>query len=201
VFAGPAPERIQHALAALCAERGYEQLDLAGLCSRAGVGEEEFHRHFTDLDECFSLTVERGTEALLAAVGAAFLAEAGWRRQLRACAWALLDFLRADLDWARLMVSEAAGAPERAREARDRGMQALAALLDLARTELPDPSSVPPATDEVTAGAIYARIHLAVEEDGLAHGEQLVPELMYIAVRPYFGDAAARAELEEPRPG
>jgi AcrR family transcriptional regulator len=192
--------RLQAALCRLCAERGYPNFSPADLCRRAGLGEGDLRRHYPDLDACFTATVAEGTRRLVLAVAAAFSAERGWQNQLRACAWALLDFLRADLDWARLMVSEVHAAPEPARQAREQGMAALASLLDLARAELPDPERLPAHTAELTAGAIYARIHAAVETDGLAEGERLVPELLYLAARPYFGAELARRELAIHRP-
>ena len=193
-------QRIQGALKALCAARGYAGLETTEVCGAAGVSETEFHRHFADLDECFAVVVEEGTAGLLAFVGGAFLEFESWRERFRACAWALLDYLRADPEWARLMVTETPEAPPRARAAREGGMEALATLLDLARGETEDPGSIPPDTASHLAGAIYSRVQLAVEADGLAHGEELVPELLYVAVSAYFGPEAALEELEAPRP-
>jgi AcrR family transcriptional regulator len=193
--------RILTALTGLCAERGYRALELGLLLRRAGLGERQFHRHFRDLEDCFCTAVEEGTDALLLAVGTAALSAAScWRRQLRAVAYALLDFLLADPDRARLMVIEVPGSGPRAELIRDRGMQALATFVDLARAELADPDSVPASTAETTAGAIYNRLHEAIAAGRLdrPHGERMVSELMYTAVLPYMGREAALAELEVP---
>lgn len=191
--------RIEAATTAVCAERGYAGADLAAVLERAGVGEEEFHRHFADLEDCLCAVVQAGTEELLARSAAVFADRQGWRNQLRAFAYVMLDFLCEDPDRARVMVVESP-ALERAREIRDQGRAALAALIDLGRLEIPDPSSVPPNVAEVTAGAISNRIQIAIEADDFPALETMVPELMYTAVRPYLGLEAALEEIDAPRP-
>jgi hypothetical protein len=143
--------------------------------------------------------IQVGTDELLARAAAAFAAERGWRNQLRAVAYAMLDFLQEDPDRARLMVIESLDSGERAVEIREEGMAALAALIDLGRQELDDPDSIPANTAELTAGAVYNHIHVAIEQ-GQLH-ESMVPELMVTAVRPYLGTEAALEELSIPPPG
>lgn len=186
-------------MSGLCAECGYAEVSLAAVLRRAGVGEGEFHRHFADLEDCFCAVVQRGTDELLARAGVAFAARQGWRDQLRAVAYAMRDFLQEDPARARVMVVESPTACERSLAIRQQGMAGLAALIDLGRGELDDPDSVPSTTAELTAGAIYNRIHAAVE-DGSPLEDAMVRELMVAAVRPYLGADAALAELDAPRP-
>jgi len=186
-------------MAALCAERGYLAVDLDAVLERAGVGEEDFHCHFVDLEDCFCSIVKTGTDELLSRAGAAFATQEGWANQLRAVGYAMLDFLNEDPARARVMVVESFAACERSRGIRERGMAALAALIDLARLELEDADSIPRTTAELTAGAAYNHIHVAVES-GKPLTEKMVRELMYVAVRPYLGVDAALAELDVPRP-
>lgn len=150
-------------------------------------------------EEEFCAAVQAGTDELLARAGAAFAAREGWREQLRAVAYEMRDFLREDPERARVMVVESFSAYERSRQIREGGMAALAALIDLGRAELADPESVPAKTAELTAGAVYNRIHTAIEA-GEPLTDEMVRELMYTAVRPYMGREAALAELELPRP-
>lgn len=195
-------ERLEAAMASLCAERGYAAVDRAALLERAGVGEGGFERCFADLEDCFCSLVRSGTEELLLRAAAAFAARAGWQAQLRATAWEMLDFLREDPGRAWAMVVDSPSACARSREIRERGMAALAALIDLGRAEAPDSAAIPPAAAEIAAGAIYNNIHAAVQEARLdAHGEAMVRELMYTAVRPFLGTEAALTELDAPRPG
>jgi AcrR family transcriptional regulator len=195
----PGLERIIAALDAVAAERGYGSTDLAAVLERAGVGEAEFERHFVDLEDCFCAAVQAGTDELLTRAGAAFAADRPWRDQMRVVAYAMCDFLREDPARARVMVVESFSACDRSRQIRENGMAALAALIDLARTELDEPEAAPANTAELIAGAIYNRIHAAVE-GGKPLTETMVRELMYTAVRPYYGVDAALAELDKARP-
>lgn len=200
---GAERRRLEAAITALAAERGFAGTDAAAVCRRAGLGEEVFARHFASPEDCFCAAMQSATEALLARVGAAFAAAAdGWRNQIRAVAYVMLAFFQEDPARARLMVVESPLAGARSRRIRDDGRAALAALLDRARSELPDPAAVSPTTTTatVTAGAISNRIQVAVEADDLDALPAMVPELMYTAVKPYFGTEAALEELHIPPP-
>jgi hypothetical protein len=77
----------------------------------------------------------------------------------------------------------------------------LVKLIDEGRQETADPDALSPALAEAVFGSIYQT--LARELGGAGSGaepEQFVPQLMYLAVRPYLGEAAAREELTMPAP-
>jgi AcrR family transcriptional regulator len=192
-------DAILAATVALVAERGYPSLTVAVICARAGLIERDFHRHFRDAEDAFCTVIEEGTSELLNRALPVFAAQPAWDAGLRAVAYELRDFLLENPCRARVMVIESFRACDRSRRIRERGMSALAAIIDLGRAELPDPDSPPPNTAELTAGAIYNRIHTALEA-GETLADERVRELMYIAVRPYLGIDAALAELEAPRP-
>lgn len=144
--------------------------------------------------------VSEGTEELLARVGAAYGSAGGpWEERLRAVAYELRDFLREDPRRARAMLLEAPEGSGEARRAREWGVEALAALIDLGREEHPDPASVPPAAAELAAGVVHDRIHTAVEA-GEPLGDEMVRELMFSAVLPFRGREAALRELRAPAP-
>jgi len=192
--------RLADALTALAAERGYAQLTLADLLQRAEIDEGAFHRHFVDLDACAAEAVRAGTDELLTRAAAAFLVEQGWRNQLRAVAYALLAFLQEDPARAHLMVVDSLAAGPEAIAIREGGMQGLTELIDQGRQEMDDPDSVSRTAAETTAGTIYNRMHVAIEAGDLAAGREMVPELMFTAVRPYCGREAALEELSIPPP-
>jgi len=144
--------------------------------------------------------VRGGAEQLLIRLGAAFAAETGWVNQLRAVAYGLRDFLVEDPRRARAMMIEAPHGNAETRRIREEGIEALTALIDLGRAEMADPGSLPHPVAAITAGAIFNRIHAALQA-GPKLGDEMVRELMYTAVMPYLGVEAALAELEAPAPG
>lgn len=151
-------------------------------------------------EDRFCRTVHAATEELLQRVAIAFSTEEAWRDRLRAVAYEMLRFLCEDEDRARMMTVDVLYAGERAQLVREQGMQALIELIDQGRQEMPDPDSMTRATAEGIGGAIYHRMHVAIAAGRFDALEPMVPELMYNAVLPYMGTAAAHEELGLPPP-
>ena len=67
-------------------------------------------------------------------------------------------------------------------------------LIDEGRGETDDPDSLTRATAVGVGGVIFARVQEAVAAGELELGEEELPQLMYAAVFPYLGAAAAEQE-------
>jgi hypothetical protein len=50
-------------------------------------------------------------------------------------------------------------------------------------------------TAEITAGAVYGTMLGKVEAGAIERGEEILPELVYMAVMPYLGARVAEDEL------
>jgi hypothetical protein len=148
----------------------------------------------------FADRVQAGTLELMQRVAAAYAAEDAWGDGMRAVAYELRRFLLEDPGRAREMVLEAPFGDPRTREVREQGIAGLTALIDLARAELPDPGAVSPIVAQITAGAVYNRLHQGVEAGPEALSVEMVRELMYAVVLPYQGLDAALRELSLPPP-
>ncbi len=192
--------RIQRALIELTLEHGFAEVRLAQLLQRAEVSQEEFRRHFGDLEECFCSFYLEMRDEFMRRVGAAFLAEKGWRNQIRAAAWETAAFIGEDLGRARISFVEVWFAGERAKLIRDEAMQALFAMIDAGRQERDD-DSISALTAEFVGSAVYQRLQTGIERGDLAALEAEVPELMYAVVLPYLGREAAEEELNRGREG
>lgn len=193
-------ERLRDALLDLCFEFDFQALGLDDLLARAGVGEAEFHRSFTDLEDCFCAVLQAQTDELMMRVAATFATDQGWRDRLRAVSHEMLRFLREDprRAWMMAVVSPAAG--ERSRLIRDQGMQALIELIDQGCQEMADSSSLSRFTAETLGSAIYERMRVMIERRDFDALPSLCPELMYSAVLPYLGPEVATEELTIPAP-
>jgi len=166
----------------------------------AKVDRQTFERNFADLQECFVDVLAELSEQFLRAVAEACASESRWRLQIRAVAYAMLEFLVEDADRARFLFVESPFGGDRAQLIRDQGLEAMYDLIDRGRYELPDPDRVSRATAEAIAGTIFNRIHTAIEQGALEVGTAMVPELMYTVVLPYLGAEAAMEELSIPPP-
>ncbi len=192
--------KLREALLDLCAERGYADLGLEDLLDRAGVDAAVFHRHYADLDACFNAVLAQSYEEFFEVAQKAVADQAGWRDRMRATAYALLRFLRADERVARLAAVEAQHGGEGALRLFVQTFNRLVDLIDEGSAEAGGPDSPSRATAVGVGGVVFARVQEAVAEGELGLGEEEIPQLMYAAVFPYFGAEAAEEELRIPPP-
>jgi AcrR family transcriptional regulator len=198
-----APEeraRIARAMVELVGANGYRQTPLGEVLTAAAVDGPGFHRHFASKEECFVAVWGELTLAHGALAAHAFDANGPWRERMRAAAWVTLRYLQADLNRTRFLVLEVLNAGELAQAHRDLAIATQVEWIDAGRRELDDPSSVSRSTAEHIAGAINEMLIRKTRSGEIVKGATVVRELMYLAVRPYLGEAAAREELRWPAP-
>jgi AcrR family transcriptional regulator len=198
----PEWERICQALIDLVLERGYELTTIEAIVARAGVERTEFDRFFSDKEDCFVQAFwTYVVEVFEGRVFAAFEQYDNWRDGLRASAYEAARFIRDNPRESRFGSIEMMQVGPVAQAHRERQLHRIVDLIDAGRQELDDPDSVNRAVAEAALGAIYTMAIKELSEGGGAGaGERLVPELMYLAVRPYLGDEVAREELTIPPP-
>jgi AcrR family transcriptional regulator len=192
--------RLRGALLDLSLRRGYPDFDLETLLERAEVDIDGFHAHFTDLEDCFCTILAEIYEEFFAYAQQCVAGIDGWRDRIRATAYAMLRFLSRDERVARLGAVDADRAGERARLLFVETFERLVDLIDEGRDETEDPDSFTRATAVGVGGVIFARVQKAVASGELDLGEEELPQLMYAAVFPYLGAAAAEEELHIPPP-
>jgi AcrR family transcriptional regulator len=137
---------------------------------------------------------------VIAAVEDAFAGPGTWRDRMRAAAYAALDWLQVDSSRARFFLIEALSGGEMIQARRDVMMNEFVDVLDAGRQELPDPEAVSRSTAEALAGAIYENLIATMKRQGTDAFDELLREMMYLAVLIYFGPQTAREELRLPRP-
>jgi AcrR family transcriptional regulator len=187
--------RLREALLDLCAEAGYQQLELGDLLERAGIGEDGFRRRYADLDALFAAVLGEIYDEFFARAQAAVEGVVGWRERMRITAYVLLRFLRADERVARLAAVEVQYAGEGAQRLFQQTFSRLVELIDEGSEEAGGPESPSLATAIGVGGVVFARVQEAVSKGELELGEEEIPELMYAAVFPYLGAEAAEEEL------
>jgi len=192
--------RLREALLDLCAERGYKKLKLKDLLERTGMDKSEFQRHYSDLDGCFAAVLGEIYDEFFVRAQAAVQGLVGWRDRMRATAYALLRFLRADERVARLAAVEVQWAGKDSQRLFQQTFNRLVELIDEGSDEAGGPNSPGLATAIGVGGVVFARVQEAVSKGELDLGEEEIPELMYAAVFPYLGAEAADEELRIPPP-
>lgn len=193
--------RLAAAAIDLVLERGYESVTVDELIAQAQVRRSEFEREFSGKEECVLAVIDAETERFKAIVYGAYGREDRWRDGLRAAAYAAARFVRENPRYALFATTMMNSATELARARRDMAVQMLSGLIDAGRCELEDPSSVSADTALAVVGGIYELMQKELLRGrGTGRAEDYVPQLMYIAVRPYLGHEEALKELSIPAP-
>ncbi|HWB69082.1 MAG TPA: hypothetical protein VG518_03820, partial [Solirubrobacterales bacterium] len=163
--------------------------------------EASFHRRYTDLDAFFAIVLEEIYNEFFERATEAVAGQSGWRDRMRAIAYSLLRYLRADERVARLAAVEVQYAGKRAQELFQETFSRLVGVIDEGSSEAGGPASPGLATAIGIGGVVFARIQEGAEKGEFKElGEEEVPQLMYAAVFPYLGVEAAEEELHIPPP-
>lgn len=193
-------QRIVAALVALVAEQGYGATTVRQLLERAGVSRADFRRLFAGKQACFLAVYDEIAESFAAAVFVAFEREGEWREGLRAAAYAAARWVGEHPREARYATVETMMAGEFAVARREATLRRFVDLVDAGREQLEDPDSVSRAMAEGVVGGILGTLTRNMRRGARARPEDFVPELMFLAVRPYLGQEVAREELGIPPP-
>jgi AcrR family transcriptional regulator len=177
---------------------GYESTSVRSLIDRTGLYRQAFYDHFPSKEECYLAAYDAGVARVEATLRSAGEGERAWRDQLRAGLAALLDLLDTEPALGRALLVEVHPAGEAALAKRDAAMARLQAFLDRGRAEaaaLPDTPSAPRIAPEAIASGIHVVLHSRLASGKPGELKRLLPELMFVAVLPYFGIDAAHAEM------
>jgi AcrR family transcriptional regulator len=197
-----ARERICEATMDLVIAHGYGAPTVEMVVARAAVSQAEFHRHFADLEDCCLQIYIDNLVNLDRTVYGAFERPGPWRDRLRATAYAFARLLRDNPRKVRFDVVEMSSAGSLPHMHRERQMERLVDLIDLGRQELDDPDSLTRATAEGVIGAIYSLVVREVQAGraSVTAPDSIVPDIMYVALRPYLGHEVAMEEFTIPPP-
>jgi AcrR family transcriptional regulator len=184
--------RLEAAVVAVTAEKGYEATTVGDVLEAAGVGRETFYELFDDKRDCMLAAHAQLVDELEARVRAAYFGTAPWQQRVRGAVATALDFFAERPPVARFMLVElfAVGAP--ARDRFQEGFNRFIALLDEGLDEgLVNSGPVRPTN--LAVGAVAARTYEEVVTGRTAELPRLVPELTYELLVPFVGEAKARA--------
>ena len=186
-------QRILQGMLESVGSRGYEQTTVQDAIDAAGLYRQAFYDNFGDKEDCYLQALDAGSAWIELAMREAAGAEETWRGRLRGALAGLLNFLGEQPEVGRALLVEVHAAGPRAVEKRTEAMERAAHLIDLARRE--SDNAAPAISAEAIVAGILAVLHARLSSNQTDGFERLLPELMYLAVLPYFGADAAAAEL------
>jgi|HubBroStandDraft_3_1064219.scaffolds.fasta_scaffold65514_2 AcrR family transcriptional regulator len=190
--------RIVAGMVAVAFERGATNATVARVVARSGVSRRTFYEQFDDREACFIAAFEQGVARARSHVLEAYDPNARWAARIRTALAALLAFLDAEREPARLLVVETLAAGPRVLEHRRRVLDGLVAFVDAGRLEARSEDGPPALVAEGVVGGVLALIHARLTEADGAPLTGLLNPLVSMIVLPYLGAAAARKELKRP---
>jgi AcrR family transcriptional regulator len=187
-------EHILEGMLAAVGTRGYEATSVQDVIAEAGLYRQAFYDSFAGKEDCYLQAIEAGCAWIeLAMREAAEEEEETWRGQLRGALSGLLTSLDKDPAVGKALLVEVYAAGPRAVEKRTEVIERAVAMVDLAREE--SEGAAPAISAEAVVAGILAVLHTRLSASQTSGFAELLPELMYLAVLPYFGPEAAAAEL------
>jgi AcrR family transcriptional regulator len=199
VVDSPKRDKILAGMLEVVGSEGYDAASVRMVLDRTGLYRQAFYDNFPDKDACYLAAFDAGIERVEALAIAAAASEGSWRGKLRAGLGAVLDFFDAEPDVGRALVVEVHAAGPEALARRADAMKRLGDFIDLARLETEGEESPPGIAPEGIVAGIHAIVHARLSTGATDGFRALLPEFMYFAVLPYFGAAAASAEMAAAR--
>ncbi|MGN6816129.1 MAG: TetR/AcrR family transcriptional regulator [Solirubrobacterales bacterium] len=173
--------------------QGYERTSVQDVVTEAGLYRQAFYDSFEDKEDCYLQAIDAGSAWIELAMREAATGKTTWRGQLRGALSGLLGFLEEQPAVGRAVLVEVHAAGPNAVEKRTEAMERAAMLIDGAREE--SIGMAPEISAEAVVAGILAVLHTRLSRDQASNFMQLLPELMYLAVLPYFGPDEAAAEM------
>jgi AcrR family transcriptional regulator len=173
--------------------KGYEQTTVQDAIDAAGLYRQAFYDNFEDKEDCYLQALDAGSAWVELAMREAAVGKTTWRDHLRGALAGLLRFLDEQPEVGRALLVEVHTAGPRAVGKRTEAMERAVTMMDLAREE--SDASAPAISAEAVVAGILAVLHARLAAHQTEGFGRLLPELMYLAVLPYFGVDAAAAEM------
>jgi AcrR family transcriptional regulator len=186
-------ERLIAGLAEAVAENGYASTTIAHITRHAAVSRRTFYEHFDSKDACFVAAYDTVMDELRERVGGAFEAEKDWPRAIKAGIAAMLAFLAAEPNLARLCMVEALVAGPVVVERYDAAIQSLVPYFEEGRKGRSREvlARLSPTTEEALVGGMVSLISRRIFAGRTAELESLLPDLVEFALTPYLGSTEA----------
>ena len=193
-------ERLIAGLAEAVAEHGYAGTTIAHITRHAAVSRRTFYEHFASKDECFVAAYDTVMAELRERISIAFEEAGDWPHAVRAGIAAMLQFLAAEPNLARLCMVEALVAGPVVVERYDAAIQSFVPFFSSGREGRPPEvlERLSPTTEEALVGGMVSLISRRVLAGKTAELESLLPDLVEFVLTPYLGSAeASRIAKEE----
>jgi len=184
-------ERLIAGLAEAVAEKGYAAVTLSDIVRHAKVSRRVFYANFESKEQCFLAAFEVVVDHLGELIAEAVEGVEGWPQQTIAATRAVLAFLAAEPDLARLCLVESRAAGPAVNARFNEAVGEMTPLLRRGRVERPEGARLPDSTEDSTVGSLVSLAHRKVAAGEAERLEDLLPDCAELIFLPYLGSAEA----------
>ena len=184
-------ERLIAGLAEAVAEKGYAAVTLTDVVKHAKVSRRVFYANFESKEQCFLAAFEVVVDHLRELIGKAVEGIEEWPRQAVAATRAVLAFLAAEPDLARLCLVESRGAGPAVVARFSEAVGEMAPLLARGRAERPEGERLPDSTEDSTIGSLVSLTYRKVAAGEAEQLGGLLPDCAELVLLPYLGPQEA----------
>jgi AcrR family transcriptional regulator len=195
--------RILRATGELVAKRGYNDVTVELIVKRARVSFKTFYKHFGNKEECFlALTDSVFRLAEREVLKTIATGPPDWPHQMIAALRRFVELIVSDPLIARACIVEAPTAGPVIFERYERSIKALVPLFSPGRQYNPQGDQLPETIEITLAGSVLWSAYQRLIVGEVDRIEDVLPEVIELALRPYLGDEEAarlaREAIEEP---
>jgi AcrR family transcriptional regulator len=185
-------ERLIAGLAAAVAEKGYAAVTLADITREAKVSRRVFYANFESKEQCFLAAFDVVVDHIGELVAEAVEGIPDWPHQAVAATSAVLAFLAAEPDLARLCLVESRGAGPAVTARFGEAVGEMAPPLRQGRNER-DPADrpLPDSTEDSVIGSLVSLVSRKVAAGETEQLEDLLPDCVEFVLSPYLGPVEA----------
>jgi AcrR family transcriptional regulator len=191
VIAARQRERLLDATERLVAEFGFPATAIERISKEARVSTASFYDHFADKEECFLAAFDRAVEDASARLAEAVPAEAPWPDQIREGLRALLALVVEHPNRARMCLVEAPVDGPALRARYEEMLDSAVPKLREGRALDPSADALAESLEEATIGGLAFLLHQRLQAGGGEGVEEMLPQLLDIALSPYLGPREA----------
>jgi AcrR family transcriptional regulator len=184
-------QRIVDATARVAAARGYSALTVADVVATARVPRRAFYSHFRGKEDAFLAAQTRGLQGSIAAAAAAFSVEDTWPDAVWRAGEALLAYLAAHPDLARLGIVEIYAVGDPALRRNEDSRLAYGLFLERGYLESSRARALRPLCTEAIGSALFGLMRLQLARRELETLPSLLPLAVYLILAPFIGSEAA----------
>lgn len=194
-------ERLIAGLATAVAERGYREVTITHITKEARVSRRVFYANFEGKEECFLAAFEVVVGHIRELAAEAIARIDDWPHQAAAASRAVLAFLAAESDLARLCLVESQSAGPIVAVRLHEAVHEVVPFLEKGRAEREGTRELPLTTEESTLGALVMLASRKVAAGEAARLEELLPDFAEFILAPYLGAEEATRIARSDRAG